>query len=82
MYQTITEEIAVAGTYKHQHFLPRKFEWHNRPYPIEEICSTHDFRDGSVRKRRYSVMAKGTLYLIEFNRDQEKWSLEQIWITE
>jgi hypothetical protein len=80
MYQTIGESISVAGVYTNGKFKPRKFQWRGGTFLIDSSCSVHDFRDGMVRKRRFSVMAKGNVYLLEFNRDTEAWKLEQVWV--
>ena len=82
MYQTIDETISVAGAYTPGKFTPAKFRWRNRIYPIQEICSQHSFKDGNVQKRRFSVLARNTVFLLEFNRDQENWKLVQLWIEE
>jgi len=80
MYQTIGENIAIIGIYDHGYFKPKKMQWHKQIFPIDQICSTHDFKDGAVKKRRFSVMSGSTLYLIEFNRDLETWILQQLWV--
>lgn len=80
MYQPIGERVSVAGVYSSGRFKPRKFQWRNQLFTISSSCSVHDFKDGAVRKRRFSVVAKGLLCLLEFNRDQEIWTLEQIWV--
>lgn len=80
MYQTIGEDISIIGIYKSGHFLPKKMQWRTNIFEIDQICSVHDFKDGAVRKRRFSMMSKHNLYLIEFNRDRETWSLEQVWV--
>lgn len=80
MYHPINEKVAVAGIYTSGKFSPRKFKWRSQTFEVNQICTVHDFKDGSVRKRRFSVMANRNVYLLEFNRDQEIWTLEQIWI--
>jgi hypothetical protein len=80
MYQIIGEEIAVIGLYKSGQFRPKKFHWRQKTFLISEITAVHDFRDGTVQKRRFSVMSEQTLYLLEFNRQREAWSVEQIWV--
>lgn len=82
MYQTIHEAISMAGIYQNDTFKPVKFRWRHQLYEIEEVASVHDFKDGSILKRRFSVMSKGTLYLIEFDRHRESWMLEQLWINQ
>lgn len=82
MYQKISETVAVAGVYSASKFSPKKFQWRGRSFVISAVHSVHDFRDGTVKKRRFSVMAEKNLYLLEFNRDTETWLLEQIWVEE
>lgn len=79
MFQTITEEIAVVGTYERGHFTPKKFKWRSKTHLITEITLATDAKDGGVRKRRYSVMSGGNLYRLEFNRDNEHWLLTEVW---
>ena len=85
MYQTIGEDhigetISVIGIYTPGHFFPKKLKWRGKILPIDQVCSVHDFKDGGVRKRRFSIMSGPTVYLIEFNRDFETWSLLQVWV--
>jgi hypothetical protein len=70
----------VAGVYAQGKFTPKKFEWRRKLFTIQQVNSVHDFKDGSVRKRRFAVMAEQTVFLLEFNRDQEEWILEQLWV--
>ena len=79
MFQAIQEKIAVIGVYDRANFTPKKFKWHTREYFIEEITLKADIKDGNVKKRMYSVLSKGNLYRLLFNRDQEIWFLEEIW---
>ncbi len=79
MYQTIGEEISVAGAFKHSKFKPTKFQWRQAVYPVEEITLINDVKDGGVRKRYYSLVAKGNLYRLCFNRETEQWLLEEVW---
>ncbi len=80
MYQTIHEPIEVIGIYAHHTFLPKKFKWKNRVFPISETTLQSNIKDGEVRKRLYSVMAEHNLYRLEFNRETEDWLLEEIWM--
>lgn len=82
MYQKITESIEVAGVYQKSHFFPRKFRWKNQEYVISEITLKSDIKDGGVKKRLYSVLVNRELYRLTFNRDDESWTLEEIWIDE
>lgn len=86
MYQTIGEKIEVichyggsvaglAGKLK-----PLKFRWQGQVYSIQQITLATDTKDGGVRKRLYSVMSGGNVYRLSFNRDNESWSLEEIWM--
>ncbi len=80
MYQTIGEDISVIGIFERGIFTPKKFKWRGNIFPIDQLCSVHNFKDGAVKKRRFSLMSGTTLYLIEFNRDLETWILQQIWV--
>lgn len=80
MYQRIGETIAVAGVYHPGKFIPKRFQWNQRTFNITQINTSHDFRDGSVRKRQFSVSVGENVYLIQFDRDQETWTLEQLWV--
>lgn len=90
MYQTIGEAISVLGVFgkssptqnstdRGAGFTPKKFKWNNQTYLIDQITSIHDLSDGGVKKRRYSVVSGANLYLLEYNRTEETWKLEQIW---
>lgn len=80
MYQSIRERIDVAGVYKNSKFLPRKFRWQAREYQISEVTLTADTKDGGVQKRHFSVMSEGNVYRLCFNRDNESWTLEEVWV--
>jgi hypothetical protein len=82
MYQIIGEKVNVAGIYTQGKFQPKKFQWRNQEFVIHVQHTVHDFKDGTVRKRRFSVTARNNVFLLEFNRDTELWTLEQIWIEE
>lgn len=80
MEQTIGETISVLGIFKNASFTPKKFKWNNHTYPIENITSIHELKDGGVVKRRYAVLSGPNLYLLEYNRQDETWELVQIWM--
>lgn len=82
MYQTIEEPIEVAGVYTKSTFIPKKFRWKQREYLIKEITLKSDTKDGGVRKRLYSVLVGKELYRLTFNREDETWMLEEVWIDE
>lgn len=79
MYQTIGETIKVAGVFGSAKFTPKKFEWRTQIYQISQITLVNDVKDGGIKKRWYSVMAGANLYRLCFNRDNESWSLEEVW---
>ncbi|HZZ98771.1 MAG TPA: hypothetical protein VFG51_02455 [Candidatus Saccharimonadia bacterium] len=79
MYQTIHEKVAVAGVYNKTRFTPKKLKWKGRELEISKITFVNDFKDGGVRSRMYSVMAGGNLYRLNFNRETEIWTLEEMW---
>lgn len=80
MYQIIGEKVSVIGVYTPGKFQPKKFQWRQQVFPIQKVHSVHDFKDGARRKRRFSVFAQGNIYLLEFDREIETWTLEQIWV--
>jgi hypothetical protein len=79
MNQTINEPIEVAGVYKNHHFKPVKFLWRSKTYQVEQITLISELKDGNVRRRLYSIICKGNLYRLLFDRDAESWKLEEIW---
>jgi hypothetical protein len=79
MYEPIHEAISVIGVYKNRKFIPRKFLWLDKEYQVDIITFFADIRDGSVRKRQYSVVSKGTSYRLLFDRAEETWMLEEVW---
>lgn len=80
MFQTIGETIDVIGVYTKGTFIPKKFRWNKRVFPIDDITLTTRIRDGQTQKRMYSVLSKRTLYRLLFDRDTENWKLEEIWV--
>lgn len=80
MFTPIHESISVAGVFTANGFAPKKFQWKQTTYPIEEITLISNVKNGGIRKRLYSVMSKGNLYRLEFNRENETWILEEIWM--
>jgi hypothetical protein len=79
MYQKIHEAISVIGVYKNSKFKPKKFYWRSKIYCIDQITLWSNIKDGGAKKRLYSVLARGNLYRLCFNRENETWFLEEIW---
>lgn len=79
MYEPIHEKISVIGVYKNAGFVPRKFLWRDKEYSVSQVTFVADIKDGSVRKRQYSVVSKGNSYRLLFDRAEETWSLEEVW---
>lgn len=79
MYQTIGEKISVIGIYKQGKFIPKKFQWNGNILNIDEITLTADIKDGTIRKRMYSVVCKGNVYRLMFDRQQEIWEVAEVW---
>ncbi len=80
MYQTIGEQISVIGVYAHQAFVPRKFLWQKKEYLIDKITFVTDIRDGATRKRCYAATSGANSYRLLFNRNEETWILDQLWV--
>ena len=75
MVTPIDETIAVGGIYERGAFSPRVFRWKGQKYTVEHVTLISDLRDGSVRKRVYSVLVNEVLYRLCFDRDHEEWKL-------
>ena len=75
----IHETISVVGVYANAHFTPKKFQWKDMVYTISEVTLTAEIKDGSVRKRHYTVISKGNAYRLLFDRAEETWKLEEVW---
>jgi hypothetical protein len=81
MYAPIQEPIAMVGSYlPSRSFQPKKFQWREKEFRIEQVTWKSDLKDGSIKKRLYSVMANGNLFRLEFNRENESWTLCEIWV--
>ncbi len=80
MYEKIEERIAVAGVYRGAKFFPKRFSWRNRIFEVDNITFVVDFKDGATKKRRYSVTSGLNAYRLLFDRLQEYWQLEEIWV--
>jgi len=80
MYQTIHENVEMAGVYTQAKFMPKKFKWKNRVYQVQEVTLVADIKDGGVKKRLFSLLSKGEVYRLIFDRDNEKWWLEEKWV--
>lgn len=79
MYQTIHEKILVWGVYRQAQFAPQKFVWRLASYPVDKITLVSDLKEGLVKKRIYSLISRGNMYRLSFNRETEIWFLEEIW---
>jgi hypothetical protein len=78
-YLTIHETIQVAGVYAQAKFQPTAFVWSGKKWNISEVTAIVNQRDGGVELRHYSVVANQQVCRLLFNRDAEKWWLEEIW---
>ena len=86
MYQTIGERIEMMAVYGRPvpglvgKLKPLRFRWQGKVYPVERITLATDTKDGGIRKRLYSVVSRGNVYRLSFNRENEDWLLEEIWL--
>lgn len=80
MYQTIHEDIIMAGVYSQSKFAPKKFEWKKKIYQVDQVTLVADIKDGGVKKRLFSLVSSGEVYRIFFDRESEKWWLEEKWV--
>lgn len=79
MYQTIHEQVDVAGIFRQGLFQPKKFRWQGQIYQIDQITLQANLRDGGIRQRTYGVMSGANLYRLLYNRENEEWFLEEVW---
>ena len=79
MFQTVKEKISVVGVYSQAQFVPKKFLWQQRVYPVEQITFISEIRDAAVGKRQYSVISGGNSYRLIFDRSEELWELAELW---
>lgn len=80
MYQRLHEQIEVLGIYAQAKFTPKKFKWKNKVYLVDQITLVADLKDGGVKKRFFSLMSNKELYRVIFDRENEKWWLEEKWV--
>ena len=80
MYQTIHEPIKVAGVFNRSVFKPTWFEWRRQLFKVEQITLISDYKQGLVKIKIYSVIAKGNLYRLQFSLNSGDWILENVWI--
>lgn len=79
MYQKIEENISVIGVYSSTIFIPKKFKWKEKIFPVKEITLYNDVSDGAIKKRLYSVISGAEVYRLEFNRSTERWKILEVW---
>lgn len=81
MYQTLHEEIEVAGVFSRGKYKPVKFKWRTRQLKIQEITLVADTKDGGVRKRWFSLVAEDkNVYRLLFNLENFQWFIEEVWV--
>lgn len=79
MYQTINDEIAVIGYFEAGNFYPKKFQWQQRIYQVEQITFKALTKDGGVRWLFYSVVSGPNVYRLCHNLETQKWLLKEVW---
>lgn len=80
MYQTIHEQVRVAGVFNRSFFKPVWFEWNERMLRIQEVTLVSDYKQGLVKNRVYSVVADDNVYRLTFDLNSLDWVLESVWI--
>lgn len=80
MYQTIHEQIRVAGVFNCSSFKPVWFEWEQRMIKVQEITLVSNYKQGSVKCKIYSVVADDNVYRLAFDLNTLDWNLESVWI--
>lgn len=79
MFISIGDRISVLCVYTNGVCTPKKFLWKGKAYSIQTVTVISDIPDGKMKNRMYSCVAHGTLYRIVFSRDNETWTLEELW---
>lgn len=80
MYEPISEKISVAGIYRGTQFHPKRFMWRQKIYEVDAITFVADFKNGGTKRRRYSVTSGPNAYRLLFDRLEESWQLEEVWV--
>lgn len=81
MYQTLHEEVSVAGIFSRGKFIPKRFKWKYRDFTISEVTLVSDSKDGGVRKRWFSVLTQDkNVFRLVFNQENYHWWVEEVWI--
>lgn len=82
MYQTIDEEIAVAGVFQHKKFLPKKFLWREKTYIIHEITLHTLIKEHGEQSQQLACIAGGAhdVFRLSFDQKNNQWKLREIWI--
>ncbi len=79
MFTEVHELIEVIGIYQKSGFVPKKFQWRDKTYLVDEVTAVAEIRDGETKQRRYSVLVGGNVYRLLFHRDREVWWLEEVY---
>lgn len=84
MYQTIHEEIAVAGVYSGGRFVVRKFVWRSKTYQVKETTLVVDTKDGGVLKKYFGMVVtqekSESVCRLLFAVAAQRWWLEELWV--
>ncbi len=80
MFQPIDEKVTVAGVYRGSKFQPKRFLWRDKIFDVEAVTFVADVKNGGTKRRRYSVTSGPNAYRLLFDRLEESWRLEEVWV--
>lgn len=69
----------VAGVFSHSRYTPKKFMWKKRVHIVETITYVADIKNGQIPLRLYSVVSRGNVYRLEWNKNNDQWHLLEVW---
>ena len=81
MYQTIHEDVEVAGVFKQGQFVPKRFLWAKNQYDIQEITMKIKILEYGEATLIYSCMIRQiqAVARLSFNLKSHHWKIEEIW---
>ncbi|HEX7017863.1 MAG TPA: hypothetical protein VF209_03070 [Patescibacteria group bacterium] len=80
MFTKLHDRIQVIGIFTFKGFIPKKFQWKDKVYLINQVTLVSDVKDGGLRQRWYSVEVRGNVYRLLYNRDHDEWWLEEVYV--
>lgn len=74
----INEPIETLVHFYSGSLKPFRFLWRGRAYPITDITTTYQTKDGGIKKLVFAVQSGPNLYELVYNTATHTWFLSQI----